>query len=259
MKTIVLFRMVPDIVEELEVASDGKSLDREYLRLMLADADNHALEQALIIKERHGGTITVLGEDEPGMEETLFSALCKGADRAIKLNSSPQAGTHARAHWISKGIRETPDLLPADLIVTGAQAIDDLDGLLAPMLAQFLDLPFLGTITRLDVNPATGAGTALREFAGGVRGEYEIKVPVVIGVQAAEKPPRYVPVAKLRTIMKSRRLEAVQISDGPWIFPVSEIRSMMKPQETTQAEMLAGSPDEVAAKLAGALLAHGLM
>ncbi|MGZ4790174.1 MAG: hypothetical protein ACXVZX_16775, partial [Terriglobales bacterium] len=83
--------------------------------------------------------------------------------------------------------------------------------------------------------------------------------PVVIGVQAAEKPPRYVPVAKLRTIMKSRRLEAVQISDGPWTFPAPEIRSMMKPQETTQAEMLAGSPDEVAAKLADALLAHGLM
>ncbi len=259
MKTIVVFRMVPDVVEELEIAADGKSLDQEYLRLMPAEADNHALEQALIIKERHGGTVTVVGEDAPGLDETLFSALCKGADQAIRLTSSPLLGTHARAYRMGQALRESPGLLPADLILTGAQAIDDLDGLLAPMLATFLKLPFLGTVTRLTVDPAAGIGTATREFAGGVRGEYEIKLPLVIGIQAAEKPPRYVPVAKLRALMKARTLEDIQVNGFAGGIPTPDIRSMRKPEETTQAEMFEGPLDQVAGKLADTLFARGLL
>jgi len=51
MNVLVLLKMVPDVVEELEVAPDGKRLDREFLRMILSERDNHALEEALLLKE----------------------------------------------------------------------------------------------------------------------------------------------------------------------------------------------------------------
>ena len=77
--------MVPDTVEELNVAADGKSLDTEFLRFKLSDPDDHALEQALMLKEKHGGKVTVVALDAPEVDDVLFTALAKGADRAVKI------------------------------------------------------------------------------------------------------------------------------------------------------------------------------
>ena len=83
MNILVLMKMVPDVVEELEVSSDGKALDTEFLRLILSESDDHAMEEALLLKERHGGSVTVLAVDAPEVDDALFTALAKGADRAI--------------------------------------------------------------------------------------------------------------------------------------------------------------------------------
>jgi len=65
MNLFVLLKMVPDTVEELNVASDNQSLDSEYLRFKLNDPDDHALEQALLLKEKYGGKVTVMALDAP--------------------------------------------------------------------------------------------------------------------------------------------------------------------------------------------------
>ena len=85
MNLFVLLKTVPDTVEELSVAADGKSLDAEWLRFKLSDADEHALEQALLLKEKHGGKVTVVAMDAPELDEALFMAFAKGADRVAKL------------------------------------------------------------------------------------------------------------------------------------------------------------------------------
>ncbi len=85
MNLFVLLKTVPDTVEELTVAADQKSLDAEWLRFKLSDADEHALEQALLLKEKHGGTVTVVAMDAPELDESLFMAFAKGADRVVKL------------------------------------------------------------------------------------------------------------------------------------------------------------------------------
>src|SRR5512135_1703590 len=86
MNIFVLFKMSPDTVEELSVGADGKSLDDQFLRFKLSDSDEHALEQALLLKEKHGGTVTVVALDSPEIDDALFTALAKGADRAVKLS-----------------------------------------------------------------------------------------------------------------------------------------------------------------------------
>ena len=65
MNIVVLLKVVPDVVEELEVAANGKELDTEYLRMILNESDNHALEEALLLKERYGGTVSLLAPEAP--------------------------------------------------------------------------------------------------------------------------------------------------------------------------------------------------
>src|SRR3989304_3738231 len=82
---LVLVKLVPDTVEELEIAPDGRSLDPASVRLILSERDEHALEQGLLLKERYGGTLTVIALDVPEVDDVLFTALAKGADRAVKI------------------------------------------------------------------------------------------------------------------------------------------------------------------------------
>ena len=82
--------------------------------------------------------------------------------------------------------------------MTGCQASDDLDGLLGPLMAEALDLPYLGVVTAVRVDASGSTATVTKEYAGGVRGDFEVALPAVLGIQAAEAPPRYVPVAKVR-------------------------------------------------------------
>ncbi len=259
MNIVVLIRMVPDVVEELEVAPDGKSLDTEYLRMIVSESDDHALEEALILKDRHGGKVTALALEAPEVDDVLFGALAKGADRAIKIVGTGTGGsTHASASIFAEAIRQDPDLKSADLILTGTQAIDDLDGLIAPLVSHRIGLPFLGIVTGLTCDASGKIATVTREFPNSVRGEFEIPLPAVVGVQAAEKPPRYVPVAKVRAVMKSQSIATQAAQTDPAAFKL-ELIEMAKPVVAAHAEMIEGSPEQAAGKLCAILGERGLL
>lgn len=256
MNIVVLLKMVPDVVEELEVAGNGKELDREYLRMILNDSDNHALEEALLLKECYGGTVSLLAPEAPEIDDALFTALAKGADRAVKIADTTAAqSTRKLAAGVAQALIAA-NLLPADLILTGTHAIDDLDGLLAPLLAQRLGWPHLAVVNQVKVE--AGTATVTKEFAGGMRGVFEVKLPAVLGIQSAEKPPRYAPVTKIRAAMKSLKIESVSVPVTAEPAPL-EIRNLAKPSAIAHAEMLEGPPEVVAGKLCDLLVARGLL
>lgn len=256
MKILVLMRMVPDIVEELDIAPDGTSLDLEFLRLIVSERDDHALEQALILKDRHEAEVIVLALEAPEVDDVLYTALAKGADRVIKVDAGETAGTRAAAAVLAATLPGIDGLLPADLILTGSQAIDDLDGVTAPLLAAVLDRPYLGLVNRIEVD----GGTALvaKEYSGGVAGEFEVDLPVVLGVQGAEKPPRYVPIAKVRAAMSDGEIETVAGAAADSAETVA-VMAMAPPETAGRAEMIEGSVDDVAARLAEIMADRGLV
>jgi electron transfer flavoprotein beta subunit len=258
MNILVLLKMVPDVVEELEVAPDGKALDLEYLRLIVNESDEHALEEALLLKERHGGTVTAVALESPDIDDVLFTALAKGADRAVKVTEVDEGlSTWTAASLLAHALPTVPDLLPADLVLTGCQANDDLDGLVAPILAHQLELPYLGIVTSVEWETGSaGTCTAVKECGGGVRAEFDVTVPALLGVQGAEKPPRYVPVAKVRAAMKSQEIETVAAPGAAEASPLEVLR-MTKPEVAERAEMIDGSPEEIAGKLCEILAARG--
>ncbi len=257
MNVYVLLKMVPDTVEELNVAADGKSLDSEFLRFKLNDPDEHALEQALILKEKHGGTVTVLALDAPEVDDVLYTALAKGADRAVKIPiNQASLGTVAAAKVLANFFSSSARITTDALLLPGSYAIDDLEGELAPLLAAALSLPYVGVVC--GVTPVDGKVVVMKELGGGLRAEFEVALPAVLGIQSAEKPPRYVPVAKVRAVMKSAKIEQVDIT-APDRQIQLEVERLYKPEAAGRAEMLDGTSEEVADKLVEVLAKTGVI
>ncbi|MDQ7842360.1 MAG: electron transfer flavoprotein subunit beta [Armatimonadota bacterium] len=255
MKIAVLLTMVPDPVEELEIDPSGTALDTQWLRYVLSESDDHALEQALLLKERHGAQVTALALDYGDVDQTLFTALAKGADEAVKIAPAPEGSVtrHEAAAIFAAILRRRP----ADLVLTGVQAINDLDGHLAGLLAGLLDLPYVG-VTR-SVEPAPD-GTVLvqKEYPGGVAAEISVPLPAVIGVISAPQPPRYVPVARIREVMRTRSI-GTEALPAIGAQPVPAIRRLYKPTAAGGATMLAGTPEEVARELVAVLVDRGVL
>ena len=258
MKILVLLKMVPDVVEELEVAADGASLDTDFLRLIVNEADEHALETALILNDRFGGTVSVAALDAPDVDDILYTALAKGVERVVKITDVPEGLTTLGAASVLAGALPGIDgLLPADLILTGCSAIDDLDGQIAPLLAGELELPYLGLVTGIDLDDV-GRVTVMKEYSGGVRGAFEVTLPAVLGIQSAEKPPRYVPVAKVRAAMQSGELEDSARSVDP--SPTrTEVSVLSKPAPMERAELLEGDATEIAERICELITGRGLL
>lgn len=210
LKIIALLRMVPDVVEELEVAAGGKGLETEFLRMIVSEPDEHTLEQGLLLKEKYGGTVTAVALEGGDVDEVLFTALAKGADRVVKVvGELPRRNGATVAAVVRSVLKDIAGDLSADtLILTGSQAIDDVESEPAGFLSELLGLPYMNMVSGIEL-AEDGRVRVLREFAGGVRGVSTISLPAVIGVQSAEKPPRYVPVAKVRSVMKTAKIETV--------------------------------------------------
>ena len=244
MNTIVLMKMVPDTVEELDIDDTEKRLDDTYLRLIPAEQDEHALEQALLMKEKHGGSVTVLTLDLPECDDALFSALAKGVDKAIKITHGYE---DIETGLLSKIYSSLISGLGFDLVLTGTQAIDDVDGELGALLASSLNLPYVGVAVNIQHDTSNNSVEIVKELGGGLMASFESPLPLVVGIQAAENPPRYVPMMKVRKVMKTMKIETM---DAPEVEVEGriEVVKLFKPPET-EAEMLTGSPEEIVKQL----------
>jgi electron transfer flavoprotein beta subunit len=244
MNIIVPVKLVPDLVEELSIDGSGITLDTSWLRMIVNEFDDHAIEQAIILKERSGAHVTVISTDVEGVDDLLFTAAAKGADRLIKLTGDTEAGisNHALARALAAIIR---DVKPA-LILTGVQAHNDLDGSIGPQLAELLGMPYIGYVS--GVNVSSNNVTVRKEYPGGLIGEMQASLPALLGIQAAEQPPRYVAISKDRQMMKTISIEEMDLgaldSSGA---PV--VNRMFQPEAAERATMLSENPDEAASQL----------
>jgi electron transfer flavoprotein beta subunit len=241
---LVTAKMVPDLVEELEIDDSGTALDMTWLRLIINEFDDHSIEQAILLKEKYGGEVTVIAPDFEGMDDVLFTAAAKGADRLIKLTGDFEEGVNN--HALARAYVETIKSQNPDLILTGVQANDDLDGSIGPYLAEFLGMSYVGYISGVTLEG--DKVTVQKEYPGGLVAEMEVTLPAVLGIQASEEPPRYVAVSKVRQVMKTATIEEREILG---LDPSGGlgVNSMYLPEAAERAEMLEGDEEEIAAKL----------
>ncbi len=255
MRIVVPMKAVPDLVEEIELTSDETGIDREFLKFVLNEWDAQALEEALLVKDACGAEVVAVGlAGDPDIDQALYTAIAKGADAAVKLSGGDGEAvtTGARAALLAGYLASEP----ADLVVTGVQAPDDLDGQLPPMLAAHLGLPHVSVVVGVE---ASGGRVSVRqEFAGGRSHELTVATPAVIGIQAARQAPRYAPITRIRQAMQAGGLREVQADPAP-AAPEPVVRRMRRPEAAGHAEMLTGAADEVAGKIADLLRARGLV
>lgn len=261
MRIVVPLKPVPDLVEEIDLNADRTGIDREYLTFVLGEWDAQALEEALLIKDAGGAEVVTVGlAHDLEIDQILYTALAKGADVAVKLTDAAGAVPPGPA-----GIRiaDRAALLagylaaqPADLVISGVQAADDLDGQLPPTLAALLDLPHVSVAVSVEVD---GSSVIVRqEFAAGRLHELQVQMPAVIGVQSARQAPRYAPITRIRQAMQAGGLITCAVSPLP-TRAGAVVRGMHRPEANHQAEMLTGSAGDVADQIVGLLRARGLV
>lgn len=253
MNIIVLIKQVPDLVEELEIDSSGKDLDREWLKYKVNEFDDHALEEALLLKEEHGGTVTAMALDGQDIDKALYAAAAKGADRVVKITG---AGEYPSSHEAAKAFANVISNMEFDAIFTGVQSVEDRDGQLPVLVAHYLGLPHVSVVSGVKVD---GSNFLVhKEYGGGMMAELEVSSPAVLGIQAARETPRYVPVARVRRAMRSTELEEMAAGEVG-VSAGSEVTRMFKPETGGGAEMLEGSPEEVADKIVAILKEKGVV
>ena len=251
MKIAVLLRAVPDPVEELEI--DGEDLDRDFLGYVLNEFDDHALEEALLIKDEVGGTVAVyaLGTADE-VEQMLHTAIAKGADTGQMLGEDlDPIDAHGQAAAFAQAIGDEA----YDLVLTGVQASDEIDGQVGMLVAAHLGLPHVSVV--VGTTPGDGAIRVTKEYWAGITADYDVALPAVLGIQTAREAPRYVAVARIRQAQESGALEEVDI-DQPDNASGITITEMRLPDEGEGADMIDGDETAAAEKVLEILQAAGV-
>ena len=258
MDIIVALKQVPDVSAGVAINDEGTDLARDRLGFVTNPFDEWALEEALLLKDMTDGWVTVVALDDPGIDHALYRALALGADHAVKLVGTGAAwiDSHRRAGIMASWIREQL----YDLILSGVQAPDDLDGQLPALLAAGLGHPFASVVVAVEVTE-TGV-IATQEFGGGRVGRIELSLPAVLGIQGSLRDPRYVSDMRIRLASMGGGIEEVR-SDGETGVATAgsglTVRRVSTPEASRRAEMLPASPHEAADAILGLLRERGLI
>lgn len=197
MEILVCVRRVPDTSEnEIELNSSGNDIERDDLVYSINEPDNYAVEEALQIVSRVGGTVSVVtvgGEDD---EEVLRREMAMGATHGILLRDDAFAGSDGRG--IAAILKAYVQKNHYDLILTGVQA-EDGAAQVGGMLAAMLDYPFASLVTSIEILDETKL-KVMREIEGGSREVSEIDLPCVLSIQTGINEPRYVGMKGIRAV-----------------------------------------------------------
>jgi electron transfer flavoprotein beta subunit len=245
MKIIVSIKQVPVRDSQLRVDSNGRWIQENDLSFEINEPDAYALEEALQLKEKHGGEVIALCAGPARATQTIREALAKGADRAIHIEEENLASLDTLS--LAKVLAKAAEAEKADLILTGLQSDDLGYGQTGVVLAELLGLPH-GTII-MRVEKLDGAIRVKRELEDGWFQHVEMPLPAVLTIQSGINKLRY---ATLMGIKKAKNKEIKKLTPGELgvtASPTATIEKVYLPQRSKQTQMLSGTAKEAAAKL----------
>ncbi len=197
MEILVCVKRVPDTAEnEIEMMSDGTDIERDDLVYSVNEWDNYAVEEAIQIKDKVGGTVTVVAVGDEESEEVVRREMAMGADTGILMSDEAFEGSDGLG--IATILKSQIEKGKYDLIMTGALA-DDGAGQVGGMLAALLDLPYASVVNKIDVKDDSTLLVG-REIEGGNQEMNEIQMPCVLSIQTGINEPRYVGIRGIRKV-----------------------------------------------------------
>jgi len=257
---LVCARRVPDTSEnEITLNSEGNDIERDDLVYSINEPDNYAVEEALQIVARAGGSVTVVtigGEDD---EEILRREMAMGASHGILLTDDAFHGSDGRglaavlAAFVRKG--------HFDLILTGVQA-EDGGAQVGGMLAAMLDYPFASLVNGIEVLDNKKLKVT-REIEGGNKEVNEVDLPCVLSIQTGINEPRYVGMKGIRQVasvpIPTFGASDLSLDPGSVGEAAAKVRRLdyFVPALGQGAEMLEGKREEIIDKVIELVAAKG--
>lgn len=252
MKIIVCMKQVPIKDSQLKIKSDGSWIEESDLNFEINESDHYALEEALRLKEKHGGEVVILSMGPQRVTEAIKQGLAKGADRALHINneSFTRIDPFINAKLLAAAIRQEGDF---DLILTGLQSDDYGFGQTGVILAELLGVPSATIV--MEIQAQDSKIKVKRELESGWFQWVELPLPAVLTIQSGINQIRY---ATIKGIMMAKKkeikplgLEELGISEDEIQESISGLKfhRIYVPEKTKKTEIFEGDPKEVAKKL----------
>jgi len=262
MRVVVCVKQVPEITE-VKIDPVTHTLVREGVPSILNPFDEFAVEEALRIREKHGGEVTVMTMGPPQAREALVKCLAMGADRAILLTDRAFAGadTWATAYTLSLAIRQ----LDYDIILCGKQAIDGDTAQVGPELGENLGIPQIAFVKKVEVDEKARKVIAHRETEDGyevvecrlpvlltaIKGLNEPRLPSLMGIMSASKK-------EIRTMTATDL--GVNLEELGLKGSLTEVVQVFAPQPREKGVVITeADPAAAATKIMGFLQSQGLI
>ncbi len=256
MDLIVCLKKVPQTAEaEVQIGPSGKEIARERLTFDMNEADSYALEEAILLKEKFGGTITAVSLGLSDAEDTLRIALAKGADQAIRIRAEDFG--ELDGFKTASLLKDAIGTAKFDVILTGCVATDDSLYQVGPVLAEMLGVPHATLVGKIDI--AEGRADVHRELEGGLIEHLQVSLPAVFAVQTGINEPRYASLIAIRRAA-SKEIKVVgkdEITSEHRLN--STLEELFVPPVGKRAEILTGTADEVATRTASLIKEKGLI
>ena len=206
------------------------------------EPDAYALEEALRLKEQHGGEVVVCSAGPLRVSQVIREALARGADRAIRVESDrlAVADGYMVAEALAAAVREEQ----FDLVLTGLQSDDQGFAQTGVVLAELLGIPHATII--MEVQVGDGRVRVKRELEGGWFQWVSMTTPALLTIQSGINQLRY---ATLKGIMAAKKKEVRVVEPAMELVPRHEIVALYIPEKRKETQLINGSPVEAAAEL----------
>ncbi|WP_332236759.1 electron transfer flavoprotein subunit beta/FixA family protein [Sporolactobacillus sp. KGMB 08714] len=238
MNILVCIRQTFDTEEKITLKNG--TIDQSDVKFIINPYDEYAIEEALRIRDEHGGQVTVVTAGPERSESALRTALAMGADKAALISDvSLPEDEYVLARLLAEFARKEA----ADLILGGNFDVDSGSGQVAIRAAEELDIPHIGAVTKLTA--AGGRVTAERDAEGGTE-VVESALPVLVTAQQGLNEPRY---PSLPGIMKAKRKTIARLSaedlgvKDAFQVKTSVVETYLPPKKEP-GRILSGEPDD---------------
>jgi electron transfer flavoprotein beta subunit len=242
MKIAVCIKQVVTREWQLRVNDSNSWIRDRDASFELNEPDAYALEEALRLKEKHGGEVVVCSAGPARATQVLREALARGADRAIHVEADALAAADAAtvAEALAAAIREEQ----FELVLTGLQSDDQGFGQVGVILAEKLGMPHATIIMEVQVD---GSGLRVkRELEGGWFQWLTLPLPALLTIQSGINQLRY---ATLKGIMAAKKKEIRKVAPAASLEPTQTILKVYFPEKGKKTQMLEGSPADAAKEL----------
>jgi electron transfer flavoprotein beta subunit len=249
MKIIVAVKQVAARDSAIRIDAAGKWIEEQDLSFEINEPDAYALEEALLLKEKHGGEVVVLCAGPERAGQTIREALAKGADRAIHLHCDDLVSLDTLALARRLAAAAAPE--SADLILTGLQSEDLGLGQTGVVMAEIIGIPHATIVMQVDI---TGTSVRVkRELEDGWFQWVQMPMPALVTIQSGISPLRY---ATLMGIKKAKTKEVRRVAPEAPVEAVAHTVTLQRiylPQRKKETQILTGTPAETASKLTDVL------